>query len=100
MNYQVLLRPDAELDIQDAFEWYEQRQKGLGSEFVRMVDSCLSQIQKNPMAYPTIHREIRRVLLRRFPYGVFYLLEAERERIVVLACIHASRDPKRWKGLT
>ncbi len=100
MTYQVLLRPEAELDIQDAFEWYEQRQKGLGSEFVRMVDSYFSKIQKNSIAYPTIHRETQRVLLRRFPYGVFYVLDTERERVVVLACIHASRDPKRWKDLT
>ena len=50
MSYQLIISPEAELDIQDAFEWYEQRDSGVGSEFVRAVDSCLALIGRNPSA--------------------------------------------------
>ena len=95
MNYRLLIRPEAELDLQDTYEWYEARNRGLGSEFIRAVDTCLSTIARNPEAYPVAHQQIRRALLRRFPYGIFYLIEPE--TIVVLACFHAKQDPKRWQ---
>ncbi len=48
MSYQLIISLEAELDIQDAFEWYEQRDSGVGSEFVRAVDSYLALIGRNP----------------------------------------------------
>lgn len=59
MNYQLIISPEAELDIQDAFEWYEQRDPGLGSEFIRAVDSCLALIGRNPLAYSVVYRQAR-----------------------------------------
>ena len=50
MTYRLIIRPDAELDIRDAFNWYEAQTLGLGSEFVRAVDVCLSHIGRNPSA--------------------------------------------------
>ena len=95
MSYSLLIRPEAELDIQDAYQFYEERSQGLGSEFVRSIDACFSSIGRNPMAYPTVYRNIRRALIRKFPYGIFYLVEYE--KIVVIACFHAKQDPKRWQ---
>ncbi|MEN8447100.1 MAG: type II toxin-antitoxin system RelE/ParE family toxin [Cyanobacteria bacterium J06555_13] len=94
MTYSLIIQAKAELDIQDAYQYYEQRDPGLGSEFVRAIDACFSKIGRNPMAYPMVHKQIRRALIRRFPYGVFYIIEGS--NIVVLACFHAKRDPKRW----
>ena len=54
MTYRLIIRPQAELDIQDAFEWYEAQALGLGSEFIRAVDACLSAIERNPLAYQII----------------------------------------------
>lgn len=96
MSYRLILRPEAELDITEAYEWYEERNQGLGSEFVRAVDACLSAIGRNPQAYAVVHEEVRRALLRRFPYGIFYLVEGE--SIIVLACFHAKRKPKDWQS--
>ena len=59
MTYRLLIRPDAELDIQAAFEWYETHASGLGSEFVRAVDVCLSGLGRNPLAYPLVYRQAR-----------------------------------------
>ena len=47
------------------------------------------------MAYPIVHHQIRRALIRKFPYGIFYFIEGD--TIVVIACFHAKRDAKRWQ---
>ena len=95
MTPQLIIRPEAELDIQAAFEWYEAQSLGLGSEFVRAVDVCLSNIGRSPLAYPTIHQQARRALIRRFPYGLFYVFDPS--LIAIVACFHSKRDPKQWQ---
>jgi hypothetical protein len=52
------------------------------------VDACLAAIERNPTAYAVVHKQVRRALLRRFPYGIFYLVEGE--TIIALACFHGS----------
>jgi plasmid stabilization system protein ParE len=95
---QLLVRPAAAADIEEAYRWYEQQKAGLGEEFLLAVDSILRDIVAHPTTYPLIHREARRALLRRFPYVVFF--RSYGEIIIVLACMHGRRDPSRWKGRT
>jgi len=95
MNYQLLISPEAEFDIQDAFEWYEQSSTGLGSEFVRAVDGCFALIGRNPLAYVKVYQQVRRILIRRFPYAVMYVVEED--VITIIACFHVKRDPKQWQ---
>jgi plasmid stabilization system protein ParE len=95
---ELVIRPEAEEEISEAFRWYEDKSEGLGSEFMRALDAGLSYIQRNPAAYAIVHKQMRRALLRRFPYSVIYLIEGD--KIIVLACFHASRDPKQWKKRT
>lgn len=95
MSVKLVIRPDAEADLAEAFEWYEARRRGLGYEFLRTVEAALAAIRRHPESFPGIYREIRRVMTRRFPYGVFYLVEAS--SVVVLAVFHAKRDPQEWR---
>lgn len=92
MKPRVLILPDAERDIADAHKWYEERSPRLGSEFLRAVEVCMAAIERNPQAHPIVHKQVRRALLRRFPYGIFYLVQEN--TIPVLACFHGRRDPK------
>jgi toxin ParE1/3/4 len=94
MTYRIVVRPEAAREVQEAFDWYEQRSAGLGPEFLRAADACLARVQRNPLAFPQVHKEVRRVLMRKFPYALFYLIEEE--SIVVVACFHAKRDPIDW----
>lgn len=94
-SYRLTIRPEAEFDIQDAFEYYEAQSSGLGSEFVRAIDACLSSIGRNPQAYPLVYKQARRALMRRFPYGILYVID--QDVIVVLACFHGRRNPKTWQ---
>ena len=91
---QVVVRPAAAADIDEAFVWYERRRPGLGYEFLAELQSVRENVVTHPLAFPVIHRDTRRVLLRRFPYGLFY--RAYDDVIVVVACMHGRRDPKRW----
>jgi plasmid stabilization system protein ParE len=90
-----VLRPAAGADIEDAYRWYETQRRGLGEEFLAEVQAGLDGIAEHPQLYPTVHRDTRRVLLRRFPYGLFY--SDLGNVIVVVACFHAKRDPGGWR---
>jgi plasmid stabilization system protein ParE len=95
MNYRLIIRPEAELDLEDAFAWYESQDPGLGSEFVRAIDACISTIGRNPLAYRLIYQQARRALVRRFPYCLFYIVEED--IIFVIGCFHSKRNPRDWQ---
>lgn len=96
MARELLIRPEAEAELVDAHDWYEARVRGLGAEFLSCVDAAFSSIQRSPQQHPLIVKNIHRALLRRFPYGIFFLVEET--RIVVIAVFHAKRNPKVWAG--
>ncbi len=95
MKYKIIIRPEAELDVLEAVNWYEEKLKGLGSNFLMSVDATIESILRTPEAYTPTYKKTRRALVRKFPFGVHYIIE--KENIVVLAIFHASRNPKEWK---
>jgi plasmid stabilization system protein ParE len=93
---QLVVRPAAAADIADAYEWYESQRAGLGEEFLAALTSVRDRVLSHPEAFPVVHRATRRALIiRRFPYGLFYRLHGD--TIVIVACMHANRDPRRWQ---
>ena len=95
MRHELRLRPEAEADLAEAATWYESQRPGLGHAFLDQVAAVLAALAEEPRRYPKVHRGVRRALLSRFPFGVFYHIEPD--RIVVLAVMHASRHPRHWK---
>jgi plasmid stabilization system protein ParE len=95
VKYRLIIRPEAEADLTEAYAWYESQLTGLGAEFLLVVEAPLAAIQRNPRQYQVIHRRVRRALTRRFPFGIFYLIR--RNTVIVLAVLHASRDPHIWQ---
>jgi len=94
----VVLTPEAEQDITEAFTYYEENLIGLGSSFILCVDAAFQSISRNPEQYKKVYKNIRRVLIRKFPFGIFFI--EEKERIVIIAVFHAKRNPKEWKSRT
>ncbi len=92
----MIIRPEAESDIKDAYQWYEAQRKGLGESFLLCVEEALSRVSRNPAIYSVVYKEIRRALIHRFPFGVFFIDGSE--SISILAVLHARRNPKMWKG--
>jgi plasmid stabilization system protein ParE len=95
MNQPVILSPVADRECEEAAAWYE-RVAGLGERFVGRVQEALDCIGEMPEFYAAIHRNIRRVRVRRFPYIVFDRLR--NDRIEVIAVFHNTRNPKLWRS--
>jgi len=96
MIKRLIVRPEAEHEMTEAFDWYEERMPGLGFEFLLCVEAVFNSIQRSPQQYRCVHhKEVRRALTRRFPYEIFFV--EEEQSIVVLSVFHAKRNPKRWK---
>ena len=95
MKRSLIIRPEAETEMAEAFDWYEARVHGLGSDFLLCLDAVFNSILRNPQQFPQIHKVVRRALIRRFPYEVFFL--DEKERVIVLSVFHAKRNPKIWR---
>ena len=84
-----------ELDVEAAFAWYEAEQADLGFAFLEQLRIIYNRILTNPLAYPVIRSDIRRALMRQFPYAIYFVIELE--TIVVLAVLHTARDPQEWQ---
>ncbi len=86
---QLHIRPEAESDVREAYTWYVEQ--GQGQAFLAAIEEILHRIHRSPQMYLAIHRHVRRALVKRFRFAIFYVLQPE--RIVVLAIMHQSRDP-------
>ncbi len=98
MLSEVILRPETEIDIAQAASWYESQQPGLGFQFVEEIKCAFKRIAQNPSLYSTLHKEVRRALIHKFPFGIYYF--AEEKKIVIIAVMHVSRNPQRWQQRT
>lgn len=95
MTAEVRLRPEAEQDVAEAALWYEVNEPGLGAQFVDQVQATLSTVAEQPSAFTAVHKTVRRALVKRFPFGVFY--QVVKDGVIVIAVLHGSRHPRAWK---
>ncbi|HUP63400.1 MAG TPA: type II toxin-antitoxin system RelE/ParE family toxin [Thermoanaerobaculia bacterium] len=92
MIERVIIRPLAKQDIREARAWYREISAFLAEDFVDAVDDAIELARDRPLAFQLVHRAFRRVLLRRFPYALFYY--ADESRLVIVAVLHQARDPR------
>jgi len=92
MNVEFLAAAETELD--QAYQWYEQQQSGLGKQFLSEFDAAIRRITAFPKSYVLIDTDIRRCLIKRFPYAVLYGID--RQSIIVVAVAHLHRKPDYW----
>ena len=93
--HRLIIRPEAVAEVSEATGWYEQRESGLGRDFLRSFRAAAAALRRNPLHYQIVAGDARRVVLRRFPYSIFF--EVHGSDVVVLACFHESRDPAEWR---
>jgi len=94
-EYRLISVPRADLDVEAAFEWYENERSGLGFEFLDELRAAYNRIAEGPLKYQLLRSGIRRALLKRFPYAVYFAIEDD--VVVVVTVLHASRDPAEWQ---
>ena len=95
MSLPVSFRRAARAEFDETALWYEDRQIGLGLQFVQEVEHAIELASTNPQRFALTHATVRRVQVRRFPYLIYYVHEPT--RIVVVAVFHARRDPTIWQ---
>lgn len=96
MTHKPVFRPQADQEVQAARQWYEEQRPGLGIQFAKAIDESVDRISTNPLAFPAVHGETRRAVVRRFPYGIYSRVQAD--EIIVTAVIHGRRHPRRWQS--
>ena len=95
MTTRLLVRPEARLDIADAVLWYDDQRLGLGNRLAGELSALLDRIKTTPLQFPVIGEGVRRGLLHKFPYAVYFL--REEDTVTVLAVLHQRRNPEVWK---
>ena len=95
MSLPLIINPKAEADLDEAKAWNNKQRTGLGDEFLDCVREALDQIRQWPRLSRTVFQDLRRKLVRRFPYGVFYRLDDD--QITIVAVYHCKRDPRGWQ---
>lgn len=98
MKRRIIFRSSAQCDLADAYRWYEEQQPGLGANFIDELDKVEHLISDNPELFAKVRGEVRRAILNKFPYGVFYVVHPD--FISVIAVLHHARNPEAWRHAT
>ena len=93
---QIRFQPEAEAELAEARVWYGLQRDGLDATLMRRIDETLQRIVEAPNTYPLVYRQLRRAVVRQFPFAIFY--EPTPDEIRVFAVYHSRRDPKRLKS--
>ena len=96
MNRRFEVRPQADAELDEAAAWYAARSRGLGAEFVRVIDAAFASIERNPRQFPVVYKDFRRAVVRRFPYAILFTVSEP--EIVIWSVFHSRRDPKQWQS--
>ncbi len=96
MTRRLVVQPEAQADLEQAYRWYESQRSGLGREFLQCVEAVFIRISKTPTLHGIAYRNVRQTLVKRFPYVVCYLFEED--QVDVVAVFHGHRDPTAWKS--
>jgi plasmid stabilization system protein ParE len=97
MTRALIIRPEAEAEVNEAVTWYEDKSPTSAARFAQQLRSTLARIVDNPFQYQIVEDEIRRAPIADFPYGILYA--ASDDEIVILSCFHGRRDPARWRDV-
>ena len=95
MTLAIRIDPSAHAAVRGASRWYEDQRPGLGHEFLDEVDLVFTRVGQTPLQFPEVEPNVRRALLRRFPFAVYFL---EGEVVEIIAVLHMRRDPETWRS--
>ena len=95
MKFAIFLEKPAEADIDSTYQWYANIRPQLGDEFLAFLEAAFERVIDFPKAYPIVGERLRRILLPKFSYGIYYMIDGNIIR--VFAVIHTDRDPAIWK---
>lgn len=93
MSYRFGIRDKALAEMQQAFDWYEEQEIGLGDKFISELEKHFEIIYKNPQTFKRSYKLYREIPLKKFPFLVVYFIDDDENLIVVASVFHTSRNP-------
>jgi plasmid stabilization system protein ParE len=93
--HRLIIEPEAEADIGEARDWYEQQREGLSDDFDLCLDAGMQTIQRHPKAFQIVYKKVRRFMISRFPYLILFTVRGD--AVIVIAVFHVRRDPAAWQ---
>ncbi|SRR5258705_8336558 len=95
MKYRLILRERAIIEINDAYDWYEDKKEGLGELFLEEFKEYAITIFKNPASFRTTYKKFREVPIKNFPFIIVYFIDDRKNKIIIISVFHTSRNPKK-----
>jgi len=95
MSRRLVVRPDVEFDIEDSATWYDTQNDRLGDQFILEFETLLGRIVQNPEQYQIVESDVRKAMLKRFPYAIYYVVSDD--ELTILGCLHAHLHPRAWR---
>jgi toxin ParE1/3/4 len=92
----IRFRTEAAADVALAKEWYDAQRPGLGNDFLKALERVVDLVSDLPEAFPEVAAGLRRALLGRFPYALYY--RPDGDVVDVIACLHTRQSPTRWRS--
>ena len=97
MQFNIIISNDAQEDLLQSSDWYEEQNNGLGEKFMLSIENCFETITNNPFIFAVYYSNVRKAKINKFPYSIFYFI-VERNKIIIFAVIHNSRYEDAWKN--
>ena len=97
MKYNLVVTHQAQNDILQAADWYEEQKRGLGELYMLSIDKCIKLILKNPFAFAVIYLQIRKATKKKYPYSLYYRINETAKQVTIFAVIHHHRSEETWK---
>lgn len=94
MTYKLSIAEAAEVDLRQAFLWYENQKENLGVAFEEYILNAINSIQSNPLKVQVRYGNTRVYFLKKFPYGIHF--QVTENKILIVAVFHTSQSPELW----
>jgi|ERR1043165_1963386 plasmid stabilization system protein ParE len=96
MSLPIVFLDEARAEFDSAADWYNAQKRGLGTRFISHVEEAIDSIAANPRKHQKIFEDVRRAVVKKFPYTVLYQEQAH--CILIVAVFHGRRDPSVWQS--
>ena len=93
MSYSFVSRPAVSFDIINATDYYKKINPELAKQFLFRIREAKEHIAKTPIGFQIKYNVVRTLLLKQFPYHIHYLIDNAKQQIIVIAIIHAYKNP-------
>jgi plasmid stabilization system protein ParE len=91
--YRTIFSSKAQREIAESWNWYEDRQLGLGDRFLNEIAEHIRKIEQTPIKFPIRFKSYRETPVPVFPFLIIYRINEKKKIIRIVSVFHTSRNP-------